>query len=756
MARGERGVSFWKKWFPWRYLVRKAAESHDIVDPLDLLARLERLAEPSEVAHPLELIRAGIAFHARGLINARVFQNNLDWIWPYWVHRQFDPRSPSFLPRGFTPTHVNLTHRNWTALGLPDCAAHPLVDPAGMLTPLLDGWSLEAWILAGDGSLLVPSRVELVEQELDTEGWCVRTAVEDGKGRRLVSRAWVELGDDGPTCRYAIRAESADPASLVISLRPYNPEGVSFIHGLRRVPDGWLVDEGHRIRFSRSAADQRFADFRHGDVAHALSRAPSDGPDAMDCPAGMVTAAALYPLVAGEGHVELEIPLPEAETDGWNDSSPRSWSELDETIPRLELPDERFRHLFDAACRSLLLLTPGEVYPGPFTYRRFWFRDAAFLLDTALCCTWKERVERTLRRFPERQDRRGFFLSQEGEWDANGEVLWLFERSCSLGNRPPSSDWYESAMRGADWICRKRRETADHPRWPGLLPPGFSAEHLGPNDYYFWDDFWAVAGLRAAASLARRHGDASRRELFTREALAMWADVEHAMAEAAHDLARSAIPAAPGRRLDSGAVGSLVACYPLGLLPATDERLGGTVDHLCENCLVHGVFFQDMIHSGLNVYLSLHLAQVLLRRNDARWRSLVDRVARLASPTGQWPEAIHPRTLGGCMGDGHHGWAAAEWIRMMRALFIREDGGRLVLGSGISPDWIASGGRLSFGPTASPLGNGTIEIQSRADGTIRVSWTGEITRSDGRLEVALPGHAPLRVAASDGACLVAD
>jgi Zn-finger nucleic acid-binding protein len=38
------------------------------------------------------------------------------------------------------------------------------------------------------------------------------------------------------------------------------------------------------------------------------------------------------------------------------------------------------------------------------------------------------------------------------------------------------------------------------------LPPGFSAEHLGPNDYYYWDNFWALAGLKAAAEMVKRNG----------------------------------------------------------------------------------------------------------------------------------------------------------------------------------------------------------------------------------------------------------
>jgi chemotaxis methyl-accepting protein methylase len=32
-------------------------------------------------------------FHARGLVNAKAIQHNLDWVWPYWVERQFNPAS---------------------------------------------------------------------------------------------------------------------------------------------------------------------------------------------------------------------------------------------------------------------------------------------------------------------------------------------------------------------------------------------------------------------------------------------------------------------------------------------------------------------------------------------------------------------------------------------------------------------------------------------------------------------------------------
>jgi len=120
-----------------------------------------------------------------------------------------------------------------------------------------------------------------------------------------------------------------------------------------------------------------------------------------------------------------------------------------------------------------------------------------------------------------------------------------------------------------------------------------------------------------------------------------------------------------------------------------------------------------MIHSGLNAYLTLDIAQTLLRTGDIRYRDLLRSVADMASPTGQWPEAIHPLTGGGCMGDGQHGWAAAEWIMLIRNLFIREEGQTLILGSGIPEEWTAGGEKAGFGPSKTPFGPVEVSIQKK-------------------------------------------
>jgi hypothetical protein len=154
----EKREVMWLKWFPWKYLISKAAHRHGFLDPMVVWSYLQQFSQPSEVAGPIELIRDSAVFHARGLINSRAIPQNSDWIWPYWVHRQFNPSDNAFIPRAFSLTYINLTERNWTAVGKPDCGYLPIVDSAGLVTPHWDGWSLDFWLVDNDGAVKASAR----------------------------------------------------------------------------------------------------------------------------------------------------------------------------------------------------------------------------------------------------------------------------------------------------------------------------------------------------------------------------------------------------------------------------------------------------------------------------------------------------------------------------------------------------------------------------------------------------------------------
>lgn len=733
----------WLRWFPWRYIVKEVARAHGFIDPISVLSHLHRFAQPSEVAEPLELLRAGVVFHARGLMNTRAIQHNLDWIWPHWVERQFDPSDPAFIPRAFSITHVNLTHRNWSCVGVPDIDSLPVVDPAGLLMPFWDSWSLDTWLITDDGEL-IPSRNRATEQTLHLDqGVSVETECRSEVGS-LKTYVKAELNDSDLLCRYQINCTSHQPGWLVVSLRPYNPEGVSFLHTVSLEAGGssWLIDKKQRVIFQEKAEKHLFSTYHQGDVYSSIRRNEVPQLQGVTCDTGMATAAALF-RVERDSPRTLDVIVPLGVKEWQLEQRSTTWDRALDGICKLQVPDEWCKFLFNAAIRTLVLLSPKDVYPGPYTYKRFWFRDAAFMVLSLLSLGYFDRARRVLDGFAARQTTQGYFLSQEGEWDSNGEALWILHQYLLVSGETPPESWFAPLEGGAGWIARKRIRSSSHPQ-VGLLPAGFSAEHLGPNDYYYWDNFWGIAGLKSAAAMLRHYGRETLADQYMREAQDFQATVDASIAQACKRLGQEVIPAAPTRRMDAGAIGSVVAGYPLQLYTPNDPRLLGTVEFLVQECSFEGAFFQDMIHSGINAYLTLHMAQVLLRANDRRYWDLMKTVAQLASPTGQWPEAIHPQTKGGCMGDGQHGWAASEWVMMVKNCFVREEEDDLIIGSGIPAEWYQGEG-CECGPLHNRFGSITVAARERTS-EIEVSWSARWRRQPARIIVQLPGYEAVVVA----------
>ncbi|MFW6179448.1 MAG: hypothetical protein ACOC43_13920 [Desulfohalobiaceae bacterium] len=738
-------------WLPWKYILKRTAKAYGIMDPISFMARVRRFAQPSEVQEPIELLRAGIIFHARGLINNKAIQHNLDWVWPYWVERQFNPADPSFIPRGFSFSQVNLTHRNWTALGLPDCDLYPLVDPRGLVTPFYNGWSLDFWILRQEQSILLPSRLDSVQQNLSLlPEHEIQTLAQDEQSR-LQSTARVKRGTDGVQAEIDIQASSMQPGWLVVCLRPYNPEGIQFIEKVEYLAQEacFLVNSSaavglhpapHRICFSRYAS---------GDVLHRLNQEQTSSE--ISCNVGLATAAALFPIQKSKLQSQISLTAPLQKTVPSKDVRiyPTSWPEAEQGSTRIQLPDQKIEFLFQAAQRTLVLLSSEDLVPGPYTYKRFWFRDACLMLQALLVLGYISRCRKHIQGFLGLQKTSGYFHSQEGEWDSNGQVLWILERFQQLSNQELKPGWGKVIHKAVRWINKKRSLTKDkHTRHFGLLPPGFSAEHFGPNDYYYWDDFWALAGMRSAARLLGKMQGQSPAERILDQADDLEQNIWQSIEAIPENQARGGIPASPYRRMDSGAIGSLVADYPLQLLSPGHPRIKNTICSLMQNNFFAGGFFQDMIHSGINPYLTLDIAQTLLRDSDLRCLDLLYNIAHLASDTGQWPEAIHPKTKGGCMGDGQHGWAAAEWIMLMRNLFVREEGQQLILGQGVDPEWLKAGQDILFGPVLTPWGSLSLKIYPRAHNT-ELHLEKDFFAQPERILVCLPGHKEMEMGMED-------
>jgi hypothetical protein len=353
-----------------------------------------------------------------------------------------------------------------------------------------------------------------------------------------------------------------------------------------------------------------------------------------------------------------------------------SWQAETDRDVRLRLPPGLLADAVEANRRYLLVFHDGDdVTPGPFTYHRFWFRDAAYLIAAMDRFGFHAETSQVLRSYGRRQHRDGFFFSQRQEWDANGAALWSLAEHWRL-TRDTGCIEPESVLRAVRWIERKRnaRRRRNDPSLKGLMPASISAEHLGPFDYFYWDSFWSLRGLLDGALLLRLAGLPDEAAEADRWAEDLQGDLATSMALVAERLATDVIPAGPRRRIDPAVIGSLVACSPLRLLPATHPGIAATVEATRQRFCIGPAFFQAISHTGLGTYLTLQLASVELEAGDRRALTRLEWMAEVATPTFTWPEAIHPHLGDGCMGDGHHGWAAADFLSLVRNLLVRETG----------------------------------------------------------------------------------
>src|SRR5438132_13328525 len=101
-------------------------------DIVRYLSTFQRLGETVEVELPGELLPVGARTVFRAVRTRAAAQLGVDWVWPYWLDRQLDPRSPAFVPRGHLPVLTNLTTRTWPLVATVDSAGEPFVIPRGL------------------------------------------------------------------------------------------------------------------------------------------------------------------------------------------------------------------------------------------------------------------------------------------------------------------------------------------------------------------------------------------------------------------------------------------------------------------------------------------------------------------------------------------------------------------------------------------------------------------------------------------------
>ena len=612
--------------------------------------------------------------------------------------------------RGWHPRWLYREQSVWTPIGTSNGTQCALMNEDGMVEPTQGSFSIEPllWI---KGELATWN--DVAARQALQEGWMpVPSSIWETRDWRLRTEA--EASTSGVLrlrYRFENLADHALPARLFLLVRPFQVTppwqsfrglgGVSPIRDLAWRDGAVVVNETLLIEPMTPPAGFGAMRFDDGMIAeHLLAGTLPQGAQVHD-PFGFATGALEFDLSI-DAHQSREIvvrclppasahPIDEPSFD-WAARLPvtqwtgAGWS-ADAILTALT-----------ATAQILVTRSGPALQPGPRRYTRSWIRDGAMMSAALLRMGCLNEVREFIRWYAPHQRADGFVpccVDREGtdwlvEHDSHGELLALI------------ADYYrftsDEQLLDETWPfveravgCIERLIGPD-----GLLPISVSHEgYLAQPVHSYWDDFWALRGLRDAAALARLRGRGELAQhwdaLNARLAAALPASIEATRVQRGLDFIPASLEWAD---FDPTATANAIYLFdvPEGLDRKAVER---TFDKYLADW--RGKRSGAVQWANYTPYeIRIIGALVRLGRREAALELLRFFLAdRRPQPWNQWPEiAWQDHRAPAHLGDLPHTWIGAEYVLALRSLFAyeREADACLVLAAGLAPEWIEDPG----------------------------------------------------------------
>lgn len=700
-------------------------------------------------------------------------------------------------PRGWFPRYWLREQSYWTPVGSPEGKRRALINEEGLLEVDEAGFSLEPFLLTPQGPVTWADVKPTLH--MPRGGAPMPSVTWRGKGFTLDILPWVGGKGDSLTLHvtYRLKYASAAPGTrLMVSARPWqvNPPwqafrnlgGRSSIHHITCHADGLTV-EGRRIILSPAADSSGAALFEEGGVLMALENRGIPARSSAEDPSGLASAVMIWNLEPGRAIHEVTVSMPYFGTfdppaaKGRTQALARWRRKLGAVkwnVPRCAA------HAFDClrtTAGHILINRDGPaIQPGPRRYTRSWVRDCV-IMGAALA---KAGIPGPLREFLEwyapfqRED--GFIpcvVDRDGvdwlvEHDSHGQFLWgLREVMRESGDKRFLKRMMPHARLAADFLINLRNQrlteefkTTTHSASFGLLPESLSMEdesmRHGRSAFYgllpesashegylahpvhsYWDDFWGVRGLQAAAYLADLsgfHGDAER---WRNEASYFQDDLLWSIRKVVAEKQLNYIPGSvEWADFDPTATSNAIAQLDFaGVLP--EEPLHSMLEtyldghrrkhrgempwnnYTAYEIRIIGAFVRIGKRDIANELLEFHLGD----RRPREWN--------------QWPEITwHDPRSPGHLGDVPHTWIAAEYLLAVSSMVAseREADSSMVLACGMPWQWISA--EKPFSVRNLPTRYGTLDFHIHARGTesIEVHVGGNLSLPPGGLTLDPP------------------
>jgi len=697
---------------------------------------------------------------------------------------------------GSYPKYMSSVQSYWTVAGVDGDQAEVLVNEEGMVEAQKGGFSVEPFVYVG-GKLFTWRDVKTTQSLAGShfpeptvtwtaDEWQLTLAPVAVLGARDSSIAYLQY-------RLANTGRRRQAMRLYLAIRPFQvnppwqflntPGGVATIRQL--AAEGQVVRvNGETVAVSLTPPNGfGAATFDQGNIVDYLREGTLPSSSSIQDTFGHASGALAYTADVDSGAaavVEVALPLhaaslPQVERERvLGARAPRDrvadarrvWREGLERVT-IELPSSASRVVSSLYANLGFILVNRDhagLQPGSRSYERSWIRDGS-LEATALLRMGRPDVAREFLewyagfQYPNGKvpccvDSRG--ADPVPEHDSNGEFIYLAaEYWRHTHDRAVADRIWPNVFRAAlyiDSLRQQRRkpefQSGDKRAFYGILPPSISHEGYSAKPMHsYWDDFFALRGLKDAVDLAHALSRPEEAQLMTlRDEFRrdLYASIQFAMAQHRIDF----IPGAADLG-DFDATSTTIAVSPVGELGRMPETVARALERTFDRYWDEFVARRDGTkpwESYTPYELRAVGTMVRLGKRD-RAHALLDWFFKDQRPAGwyQWAEVVwrDPATPK-FIGDMPHTWVGSDYIRSVLDMFAyeREADSSLVIGAGIPASWVTEKPGVTVRRLSTHYGPLSYTIRNES-GRARVSMSAGLTTPPGGIVVYSPFTRPV-------------
>jgi hypothetical protein len=418
---------------------------------------------------------------------------------------------------------------------------------------------------------------------------------------------------------------------------------------------------------------------------------------------------------------------------------------LEITVPEQKVNDTfRANLIYDLIARDKV----GDDYiqtVNKFHYHAFWLRDSSYIVRMYDASGYPDIARQDLNFFARWQQPDGNFVSQGGQFDGWGQVLWAYgEHYRITKDLDFARSVYPAVQKAVTWLQQARHNDPLH-----LMPSTSPGDNENVTGHVTGHNFWALAGLKNAIVLAQALGQKQDAQTFQSE----YDDFKMALlAELKKVTASTGGYMPPGLDVSGGQDwGNMLSVYPEQILDPFDPMVTATLN------ATRAKYQEGIMTYGdgrwLHHYLTMKNTETETIRGDQQLavEELYALLLHTSSTHAGFEYCILPwSTRDFAQNLSPHGWFAAKFRVALRDMMVREEADRrLHLLSVVSPEWLKPGDTISVKRAPTNFGEVNFEVQSGND-SATISLNNKFSQAPQAIVLHLPWFMNVSSVSADG------